>query len=201
MNYLGHLYFSGDDRALMLANLFGDFVKGTDYSYLPPIVRRGVKLHREIDDFIDHHPVITNLRLKLYEDLPKIAGIAIDLYMDHLLAKNWHKFHHKSLQDFTQSFFSYALKPSSLSIKQNEGAFNYPNDFVNLIEIMYRKKWITRYEYLEGLEMASTGLSRRISFPNNLHEAKDVFVLHQVIIEESFNNFMFDAKKHFLNNG
>ena len=32
MNFLGHLYFSHDDLALMQANLFGDFVKGKDLS-------------------------------------------------------------------------------------------------------------------------------------------------------------------------
>ena len=51
MNYLGHLYLSGDQKDLMLANLFGDFVKGRDYSYLPQIVQTGVTLHREIDNF------------------------------------------------------------------------------------------------------------------------------------------------------
>lgn len=39
----------------MIANLFGDFVKGKDYSYLPKIVQEGVFLHREIDDFIDQN--------------------------------------------------------------------------------------------------------------------------------------------------
>lgn len=184
----------------MLANLFGDFVKGTDYSYLPPIVQQGVHLHREIDDFIDHHPLITDLRLKLYDDLPKIAGIAIDLYMDHLLAKKWAAFHHSSLQEFTQTFFDYALRPSSVSIDQHQGTFNYPNEFVNLIEIMHHKKWLTRYEQLEGLEMASTGLSRRISFSNNLFEAKEVFLLHKTIIAEVFDNYMIDARKRFLHN-
>src|SRR5690554_7679267 len=74
----------------MLANLFGDFVKGKDYTYLPQIIQDGVGLHRQIDDFVDRHPLVSELRLKLYKELPKIAGIAIDLFFDHLLRSEEH---------------------------------------------------------------------------------------------------------------
>ena len=45
MNFLGHLYFSGDDHALMAANLYGDFVKGADISRFSPTVQKGITLH------------------------------------------------------------------------------------------------------------------------------------------------------------
>jgi len=69
----------------MNANLYGDFVKGRDYSKYPLIIQGGITLHREIDDFIDHHPLVLELLHELYAPLPKVAGIAIDLYFDHLL--------------------------------------------------------------------------------------------------------------------
>jgi acyl carrier protein phosphodiesterase len=182
----------------MIANLYGDFVKGRDYSYLPDIVQEGVKLHREIDDFIDHHPLVTDLRLSLYEDLPKIAGIAIDLYFDHLLAKNWLDYSSTPLEKFTERFFAYALDESNLVIANGIENFTYPPYFRDLIKIMHRKNWLTRYEKIEGIEMASTGLSKRISFNNNLHTAPVVFSKHQERIETVFSFFMKDAKNLFI---
>jgi acyl carrier protein phosphodiesterase len=93
MNFLGHLYFSNNDFELMQANLFGDFVKGKDYTHLPLKLQEGVTLHRKIDHYIDHHPAVLDLVHLLHDDLPKVAAIAVDIYFDHLLAKNWSKFH------------------------------------------------------------------------------------------------------------
>src|SRR5690554_7004125 len=121
----------------MLANLFGDFVKGKDYTYLPEDVQRGVLLHRQIDDYVDHHPKVTELRLMLYKDLPKIAGIAIDLYFDHLLAKQWKFYHNKNLFDYIDSFLSYALNPNHLTYK--EKGFAYPQSFIHLLQIIKEK--------------------------------------------------------------
>ena len=134
MNYLGHLYFSDNHHPLMLANLFGDFVKGKDYSYLPDIVQKGVYLHREIDDFVDHHPLVTTTRIKLYKELPKVAGIAMDLYFDHLLAKNWDLYHKKPLDQFVNDFFEYALNEKSLNFQGQN--FKYPPQFIHLLTIM-----------------------------------------------------------------
>ena len=66
MNYLGHLYFSKNDFELMYYNLFGDFVKGSDLSRFPIKIQEGIRLHREIDHYIDHHPYVRKLLHKLY---------------------------------------------------------------------------------------------------------------------------------------
>ena len=53
MNLLGHLYFSADDKELMIANLYGDHFHGRNYTHFPEIIQKGIYLHRQIDDFID----------------------------------------------------------------------------------------------------------------------------------------------------
>lgn len=194
MNFLGHLYFSGNHYPLMIANLFGDFVKGKDYSYLPKIVQDGVTLHRSIDDYIDHHPAVTKLRRKLYTDLPKVAGIAIDLYFDHLLAKNWQYYHAVLLADFVTSLFNYANRPENLTF---ENKFTYPKEFKHLLHIMYERDWLNKYTKIAGLQMASTGLSKRISFPNKLYQAPDVFVKHEEEITLVFRKYMDGACMKF----
>lgn len=195
MNFLGHLYLSNNDHPLMMANLFGDFVKGKDYTYLPEIVQQGVLLHREIDDYIDHHETVKELRLKLYLELPKVAGIAIDLYMDHCLAKCWNDFHKEALSDYLTRFFNYALTPSQQKFEHSE--FQYPHKFIELLTLIHNQKWITNYQYPKGLDFACNGLSKRISFPNNLDEGLSVYKKHENLINKTFSIFMKDVIRQF----
>lgn len=88
----------------MHANLFGDFVKGKNLDYLSESVKRGVVLHRSIDSYIDTHPDVKLLMGKLSPELPKVSGIAIDLYFDHFLSVHWDKFHEKPLLLYLKDF-------------------------------------------------------------------------------------------------
>jgi acyl carrier protein phosphodiesterase len=78
MNFLGHLYFSGTDKELMLANLFGDFVRGSQHGHFPEVIQQGIKLHRSIDFYIDNHPLVKELKYDLMSELPKVGPVAVD---------------------------------------------------------------------------------------------------------------------------
>jgi acyl carrier protein phosphodiesterase len=189
MNYLGHLYFSNNDTDCMYANLFGDFVKGKDLSKYAPSVQQGIRLHRTIDSYIDNHPAVRELLHKLYPSLPKVAGIAIDLYFDHLLAKKWEEYHTIPLEQFIDTFHSFEIDQS-----------NYENDLFNMvIRKMKEEKWLYHYKTMYGLTKACEGLSTRISFENVLHTAPDVFNELEIEIEKAFDLFMADAIPYFQN--
>ena len=187
MNFLGHLYFSNNDVAIMQPNLFGDFVKGKDLSRYPEKIQEGILLHREIDNYIDHHPVILELIHELYIPLPKVAPIAVDLYFDHLLAKKWSEFHSLRLEDFVQQFYD-SIDNSKLY---------YTVHFQLILTEMQKKNWLYNYQSLEGLYKASSGVSSRISFPNKLSDAVLVYQEYEKKIEESFYVFMKDACSFF----
>ena len=187
MNFLGHLYFSDNDLELMYANLFGDFVKGSDFKAYPDSLIIGIKLHRKIDDYIDNHPDVLKLLHTLYPSLPKVSSIALDLYFDHLLAKYWDNYSIENLRSFTNKFHNYT--PST------ERYFTH--EFTFLIQKMKKDDWLFNYQFHEGLEFASKGLSRRISFENSLYKAPEVYLKHQNAIESTFNKFMDDAIPYF----
>lgn len=187
MNLLGHLYFSNDDKELMYANLFGDYIKGSDLGHFPPEVRKGLLLHREIDQFIDHHPDVVVLMRSLYADLPKVSGIAIDLFFDHLLARNWSEFHPKSLEKFLKDFYDY--EPLHFE--------SYTLEFKEFVVQLKINKWISHYATRFGLERMSEGVSGRISFPNSLNTAPLVFDRHKEAITSCFYAFMLDADRRF----
>ena len=187
MNYLGHLFFSNDELELMYANIYGDFVKGSELTHLPLIVQKGVKLHRTIDYFIDSNPLIKDLRSTLSQDLPKISGIAIDLYFDHLLAESWEEYRNEPIEVFTEQFHEF-----------NYNSANYTNPhFLNLISVMKSGNWLNHYQYTHGLEFASRGLSQRISFSNDLWKAPEIFVKFRPEIESVFSQFMLEAINYF----
>jgi acyl carrier protein phosphodiesterase len=188
MNFLGHLYFSNDDTFLMKANLYGDFIKGKDISHLPEKIQEGVRLHRKIDDYIDTHPAVIELLHKLYEHLPKVSGIAVDLYFDHLLAKNWKLFHKKDFEVFIYDF--YATIDDSIEL--------FSKDFHFMLTKMKEINWLYSYQFMYGLEKSSEGVSSRISFPNNLSKAPEIFLKLETEITNAFHIYMEDAKKVFL---
>lgn len=196
MNFLGHLYFSGDNHRLQVANLFGDFFKGTHFETLPPFIRAGALLHRSIDDFIDHHPETNKLVRQLYTKLPKVAGIAMDLFYDHLLAVHWEEYQKVPLRTYSDAFFEFALTEVEQTFLPPK--FSYPSDFTELLYAMHEGDWLYRYQFSEGLEFACRGLSQRISFPNQLHEAPHYFIAYQTEIAASFRIFMNDAREKFL---
>ena len=56
MNFLAHVYLSGNDPHLALGNLIADRIKGKDYINYPIPIQKGILLHRQIDTFTDNHP-------------------------------------------------------------------------------------------------------------------------------------------------
>jgi acyl carrier protein phosphodiesterase len=189
MNFLGHLYLSQDHQELMHANLFGDFVKGKQFELYSPVVQKGVLLHRSIDTFIDTNEHVVNLMRELYHDLPKVSSVAIDLYFDHLLARNWDEFHQVKLTDYLADF--YATKPLNWE--------EYPENFQLFIGKLKAHQWMNHYPNFEGLAKACQGVASRISFENKLVEAPRVFLNMEQEITAVFYEYMTAAQSEFLN--
>jgi acyl carrier protein phosphodiesterase len=189
MNYLGHIYFSNNDFELAKANLYGDYVKGSDLSNYSELIQKGIRLHREIDNYIDHHPLITEELLPILRtDLPKVAPIAVDLIFDHLLAKNWSDFHEKELNSYLDEFYD--------SIRTNQLEFSMT--FLQQLGRMENFKWMNVYAQFEGLEKLSNGVSRKLNFSNSLPNTPEVFLKNEKEITRIFYDFMKGAQNHFF---
>ena len=189
MNFLGHLYFSGNDSELMYANLFGDTVKGNQFLNYPAEIQKGILLHRKIDDYIDRHPAVIELKRDLYDELPKISSVAIDLFFDHLLARNWSDYHELDYFEFLENFYNF----------QPEHWDAYPITFRKFIDIMRERKWLNYYPLEEGLIKSCQGVSSRISFPNALYKAPEIFWKKEKFITEVFKTYMIDAQAYLAN--
>jgi len=171
----------------MICNLYGDHVKGSNFNHYPEKIKQGIRLHRSIDFYIDNHPSSLCLKQLLYAELPKVAGIAVDLYFDHLLAKNWQKFHPQRLTEYLINFFNH----SSLY------EFHMKEHFREFLSQLRRYRWIEHYPSDEGLQKLCEGVSRKISFENSLIQAPQLFRKYEEQVNEAFYTFMNDARNNF----
>ncbi|MDD2799189.1 MAG: ACP phosphodiesterase [Bacteroidales bacterium] len=110
MNYLAHIFLSDNIRQRQVGNFIGDFVKGNQYENYPTEIKRGILLHRQIDNYTDSHPVVKETIIKLRETFGRYSGIVTDIYFDYFLAKNFSDYAEKqSLRDLSLRFYSSAV--------------------------------------------------------------------------------------------
>ncbi|MGB3380385.1 acyl carrier protein phosphodiesterase [Rhodanobacter sp. UC4437_H4] len=102
MNHLAHALLAGDDEALQLGGLLGDFVRGQpDPAQFPPRVIRGIRLHRAIDGYTDAHPAVLAAKAQLPPPYRRYAGILLDMWFDHLLAREFPRWSAQPLEDYS----------------------------------------------------------------------------------------------------
>ena len=187
MNYLGHLFLSNDDWDLMICNLHGEYIKGKGYAHFDPIIRKGIELHRAIDYFTDNHPENLKLKQYCYQKLPKVSGVAIDIFYDHLLSINWKMYHHMNLSEFLDVFFNFSSKHEK---------YMHP-EFIQFLKNLRQFQWIRHYGSEWGLNKMCQGVSQKLSFPNALMDAASFYKENKDKIESSFNIFIVDAIREF----
>ena len=105
MNYLAHIYLSRDQELISIGNFMADHVKGRKYSLYPVELQIGILLHRQIDSYTDTHEIPRRSKRRLDEQYGLYKGVIIDIFYDHLLAKNWSSYAETPLDDYAQDFY------------------------------------------------------------------------------------------------
>ena len=105
MNYLSHIFLSGNDTELQIGNFIGDFVKGSRMNHYPQNIRKGIILHRKIDEFTDAHPAVRNTVALIKPEFGRYSAIIVDMYFDYFLSINFKMYAHSSLHLFAFRFY------------------------------------------------------------------------------------------------
>ena len=84
MNFLAHVYLSGKNVPLAVGNLIADRVKGNTLDGFPPVIQKGILLHRKIDHFTDHHENFKACVQLLFPVYRHYSRVIVDMYFDHL---------------------------------------------------------------------------------------------------------------------
>lgn len=164
MNFLAHLYLSGDDPNILVGNFIGDFVKGKiALAEFEPEIIRGIELHRAIDEFTDSHAVVTVSKNRLRPKYRHYSGVIVDVFYDHFLAKNWNTYHPELLPDFADKV--YGIIQSYDAILPKEVKFMMP--------YMIKGNWLVNYSRTEGIHRALSGMARRTPYESKMEQSVD----------------------------
>jgi len=161
MNFLAHIYLSGKDENLILGNFIADMVKGRQIDVFPPHILQGIRLHRRIDYFTDHHSVVARSKNRIRNVYRHFSGVVVDMFYDHFLARNWQMYSDESIDNFVQSAYNVLLK--NYNILPSKAKFILP--------IMIGSNWLVNYADLHSLQKHMEGLARRTDFNSGMENA------------------------------
>jgi acyl carrier protein phosphodiesterase len=186
MNYLAHSFLSRRIPGLVIGNFIADHI-GNNFRDYPPEVIEGVKLHRRIDTFTDTHEKFKESKRIFYKGYEKYSGILVDIYFDHLLAKNFEKFSEISLLDYASEVYSiYDLHKQIL-----------PQSSLHFLDYVLENNIYNAYASEEGIERVLFHLSHRIGHGILLNHSLDLFLKNEKLLIQNFDSFFNDAIKEF----
>jgi acyl carrier protein phosphodiesterase len=180
LNFLAHIFLSGDNEKLMIGNFIADFVKGKKKDEYPDEIRKGIELHRFIDHFTDHHDVVLRSVQRIHQRQEKYSGVVVDILYDHFLAANFDSFSAVPLQEFSQN--TYRLLKKNWNI--------LPAGVLLFLPFMIERNWLLNYATVDGIGRALSGLSKRVKYENRMHQA----VLD---LQENYNDLERDFRDFF----
>ena len=102
MNHLAHLLLAGPDPELRTGGFLGDFVRGRLAGRFPPRIEAGIRLHRHLDARTDAHPLVREAVGLFPAAQRRWAPVALDVWFDHLLARDFERFAADPLDAFAR---------------------------------------------------------------------------------------------------
>ena len=188
MNFLAHLYLSENNTNILIGNFIADHIRGNKFTHFHPEIQQGIRLHREIDTFTDAHEIVRKSKRRLNKRYGHYAGVIIDIFYDHYLAKNWKKYSDISLETYVNSI--YQLLQDHMDI--------LPDKTKHLLPYMIEYNWLYNYQYLEGIRSVLKGMNKRTKGLSKMDLAiEDLEILHNEF-EEDFTIF-FEDLRNFSN--
>ena len=185
MNFLAHIYLSGDSREILIGNFIGDYVKGKKFTGYPEEVKQGIMLHRKIDSFTDSHAITRASKKVIAEKYGLYAGIVVDIFYDHFLSANWDLYSEMPLREYIHD--RYRLLDSGFSI--------FPVGVKSWFPYFIKSNWLGTYIHFEGLNMVFKRMSYRTSLPDHSDYAVNQLKENYNFLKENFIEFFADMRE------
>ena len=179
MNFLAHIHLSGENEFIKIGNFMADGVRGKQYDNFPSEIQKGILLHRAIDTFTDAHPLFRQSTKKLHSRYHHYAGVIVDMYYDHFLAKNWSDYHNESLALYSEKFYQSLLENHSILTSKTQ----------HLLPYMVEYNWLVNYQSVPGLERILSQMDRRTKNQSLMRFATEELVAHYDEFEAEFSLF------------
>ena len=186
MNFLAHIYLSGNNDLIKIGNFMADGIRGKQFENFPLDVQKGIALHRAIDTFTDAHPVFRQSTKRLHNDYHHYAGVIVDIIYDHFLAKNWHLYSDEKLEHFTGRFYT--------SLHENHDILTPKTQ--NLLPYMTEHNWLLSYRTIEGIERILTQMDYRTKNESNMRFSSQELTEFYLEFEQEFTVFFEELRIH-----
>ena len=189
MNFLAHIYLSGDNDLIKIGNFMADGIRGKHFESFPLDVQKGIVLHRSIDTFTDAHTVFRESTKKLHEKYHHYSGVIVDIFYDHFLAKNFRKYSEENLDLFVARFYKSLMDNYEIvSVRTKE-----------IMPYMIQHNWLVSYQTVEGIERILTQMDNRIGNDSNMRFSVKELKKFYNEFEEEFTLF-FEELREFSKN-
>jgi acyl carrier protein phosphodiesterase len=188
MNFLAHAVLAGDDPALIVGGVVGDWIKGPLPGALPPDLARGVALHRAIDSHAETHPAFQRSRNRVAADRRRYAGVLVDIFYDHLLARDWAQHWPIPLDHFCTEVYGHI----------DARLADLPEHARPAMNLMAREDWLHSYADLAGIADVLQRMGRRARQPNPLAGGEQAFSADAEGFAEDFAWWFADAQGFVL---
>ena len=186
MNYLAHLYLSGNNHEIMIGNFIADHVKGKQIELFDEEIVKGIKLHRMIDEFTDTHKVVEQSKIRLRSEFGKYSPVIVDVFYDHYLAINWEQYHHEELSVYANNFYSLL----------NDNHHRLPLRTQQMIEYMIPQNCLMNYKTVAGINKTLTGMSKRTKFDSRMDEAAIYLDRYYADFDQEFNKYFEELRRY-----
>ncbi|WP_426484568.1 ACP phosphodiesterase [Flavobacterium sp. 2] len=186
MNFLAHIYLSGDNDLIKIGNFMADGIRGKQFEHFPKDVQKGILLHRFIDTYTDSHDVFRQSTKRLHEKYHHYAGVIVDIVYDHFLAKNWTKYSDENLESFINRFYKSLDENYSILTEKTQGLMPY----------MIERNWLLSYRTVEGIHQILTQMDRRSKNMSKMQYASEELKEFYDEFEEEFTLFFEDLRLH-----
>jgi len=171
MNFLAHIYLSGNNEDIRLGNFFGDWVKGKKDKWNTKYtedIKQGIIIHRFIDDFTDRHEIVKKSASLFSEKYRHYSKVITDIIYDHFLAHNWHLFSDIELEKYAYDFYRLLISKF----------FILPIQVKIFLPYLIASNRLVSYNNIEGIRKTLEIMSKNTSLPNHTEFAIDVLNQH-----------------------
>ena len=179
MNFLAHIYLSGEDEGVTIGNFIADGIKGKRYQKYPQTIQKGILLHRAIDSYTDSHLTVRKSTKRLHENYGHYSGVIVDILYDHFLAKNWKDYSEVPLDLYVANFYetlrnSYEILPTRIQ---------------RMMPYMISDNWLLSYATVKGISKILSQMNVRTKGVSKMNFAVMELEEFYAEFEEEFTSF------------
>jgi acyl carrier protein phosphodiesterase len=184
MNFLAHIYLSEDNDLVKIGNLMADGIRGKHFENYPLEIQKGIILHRFIDTYTDAHLVFRKSTKRLHEKYHHYAGVIVDVFYDHFLAKNWNRYSDEKLELYVARFYQSLQDNYEFLSERTKGMMPY----------MINQNWLVSYQTIDGISKILTQMDSRTKNESKMRFAPHELIEYYADFEQEFTTFFEDLR-------